>query len=110
MSSDAAKTKRILHIKVKNASPDATRLLTSMMKNTASLYRAFGDVRIRLLRNADDPAQFIQVVEYQADQGLELSRQKLASDPLTYNLLQTWRTFFPGAIEADVYEDVTEGL
>jgi hypothetical protein len=48
------------------------------------------------------------VIEYQADRALELNRQKLASEPMVQNYLHTWRTFFPGAVEIDVYEDVTE--
>ena len=79
-----------------------------MMKNAAPMVRAFGDVRIRLLRNVDDPTRFLQVVEYQADQVIEQSRQKLASDPVTQNIVQAWRALFPGAVEIDVYEDVTE--
>jgi hypothetical protein len=110
MPADAAKANRILHIQIRTPSADATKLLTSMMKNAAPLYQAFGDVRVRLLRNADDQAQFIQVIEYQADQALELSRQKLASDPTAHNFVHAWRSLFPGAIEVDVYEDVTESL
>jgi len=28
---------------------------------------------------------------------------------MVQNYLQAWRTLFPGAIEIDVYEDITEG-
>lgn len=110
MSNDAAKANRILHVKIRAPSPDAMKVLASMVKNAAPLYRAFGDVRVRLLQNADDQAQFIQVIEYQADQAVELTRQKLASDPITHNFVQAWRLLFPGAVEVDVYEDVTEAL
>ena len=108
MSTDAAKTNRILHVKIRTPSPDAMKVLASMMKNAAPLYRAFGDVRVRLLRNADNHAQFIQVIEYQVDQAVEQSRQKLSSDPITQNFVQAWRALFPGAVEVDVYEDVTD--
>jgi hypothetical protein len=108
MATEAAKTNRILHVKIRTPSPDAMKVLVSMMNNAAPLYRAFGDVRIRLLRNADNHAQFIQVIEYQVDQAVEMSRQKLSSDPITQNFLQAWRALFPGAVEVDVYEDVTE--
>ena len=108
MANDAAKAKRILHIKIKTPSADATTLLTTMMKNALPLYKAFGDAQVRLLRNADVQTQFLQVIEYQTDQTFELNRQKLASEPIMYNYLQAWRTLLPGAIEIDVYEDVTE--
>jgi hypothetical protein len=110
MSTVAAKANRILHIGVRTPSPDAAKLLASMMKNTAPLYKTFGDVRIRMLRNVDDQTQFLQVIEYQADQALELNRQKLASDPVTQNFVQAWRLLFPGAIKIDVYEDVTDDM
>jgi hypothetical protein len=104
----AAKAKRVLFLKVRTPSADAATLLVSMMNNAAPLYKAFGDAKIRLLRNADDPAQFLQVIEYQADPALELNRQKLASEPMMQTYLHTWRSLFPGAVEIDVYEDVTE--
>ena len=108
MPNDAANAHRILHVKIKTPSPDAAKLVATMMKNAAPMYRAFADVHIRLLRNVDDPTRFLQVVEYQAEQTIEQSRQKIASDPVTQNIVQAWRALFPGAIEVDVYEDVTD--
>jgi len=109
MASNGAKAKRILQVKIRIPSADTTSLLTATMKNALSMYSAFGDAQVRLLRNADDRNQFIQVIEYQMDKTIELNRQKFASDPMVQNYLQAWRTLFPGAIEIDVYEDITEG-
>jgi len=108
MADDTPKAKRILHVKVKTPSADATSLLMTMMKNALPLYKAFGEAHVRLLRNADDQTQFVQVIEYQTDQAIEFNRQKLASEPMMQNYLQAWRTLFPGAMEIDVYEDITE--
>jgi hypothetical protein len=108
MTNEAAKANRILYLKMRTPSADAATLLVSMMKNTLPMFKAFGDAKVRLLRNVDDQSQFLQVIEYQADRALELNRQKLASEPMVQNYLHTWRTFFPGAVEIDVYEDVTE--
>ena len=108
MTNDAPKAKRILHVKIRTPSADATTLLTTMMKNALPLYKTFGEAQVRLLRNADDRTQFVQVIEYQTDQAVEFNRQKLASEPIIQNYLQTWRTLFPGAMEVDVYEDITE--
>jgi hypothetical protein len=110
MPNEDAKANRTLHIKFTVPSPDAAKLLATMMKNVAPMYKAFGDARVRLLRNADDQTRFLQVIEYQADRALEQSRQKLASDPATHNFVQVWRSMFPGAVEVDVYEDVTDGV
>ena len=110
MANDAAKAKRILHVKIKTPSADATTMLTTIMKNALPMYQAFSDAQIRLLRNADNQTQFLQVIEYQTDQAFELNRQKLASDPIVHNYVQAWRTLFPGAIEIDVYEAITENV
>jgi len=107
---NGSKAKRILHIKIRTPSADATTLLTMMMKNALPLYKTFADAQVRLLRNADDQTQFLQVIEYETDRAFELNRQKLASEPMIHNYLQAWRTLFPGAIEVDVYEDVTENV
>ena len=109
MASEGAKAKRILQVKIRIPSADTTALLTATMKNALSMYSAFGDAQVRLLRNADDRNQFLQVIEYRMDETIELNRQKFASDPMVQNYLQAWRTLFPGTIEIDVYEDITEG-
>ena len=110
MANDDAKAARILHIKIKTPSAEATTLVTSMMKNALPLYKAFGDARVRLLRNVDNQTQFLQVIEYEADRAFEINRQKLASDPTVQNYLQACRALFPGAVEIDVYEDMTEDV
>lgn len=108
MADEADKTKRILTVRIRTPSPDASALLASMMKSALPLYQSFGDAKVRLLRNVDDKTQFLQVIEYQADQAFELNRHKLASDPTVQKYLQGWRALFPGAVEIDVYEDLTE--
>ena len=103
MESDLVKTKRVLHVKIRAASPDMARLAVAMMKNTFPLVEAFGDAHVRLLKNIDEPSVFLQVIEYETDEAFELNRHKLASDPT----LQAWRALFSGLIAIDVYEDVT---
>jgi len=110
MSNEQTKTNRILHLKIRTPSPDAAKVLASMVKSTIPLYESFGNVRIRLLRNADDQSQFVEVIEYRVDKGLELSRHKLASDPIAQNFVTAWHALFSEGIEVDVYEDVTEVL
>ena len=50
----------------------------------------------------------MQIVEYQTDEALELNRQRLASDPMMRSYMQGWRMLTAGAVEIDVYEDVTD--
>jgi len=108
MADDVPKTNRVLCVKLRTPSPNATALLVTMMKNAFPLYKAFGDAQVRLLRNVDDQTQFLQIIEYQTDHAFELNRQKLASDPVVQTYLQTCRSLFPGALEVDVYEDLTD--
>ena len=59
-----------------------------------------------LLRNADDPTKFIQVIEYETPESFELNRQSLASDARFQAYLQMWRAMLPGALEVDVYQEI----
>src|SRR5580704_13996697 len=97
---------RFLHIKFRAPAVDATQLLP-MMKAALPMLEAMG-ARVRLMRNADDPAQFVQIIEYQMDPAIEASREKVASDPMLRTYMQAWRSIFPGSVEMDVYEDVTD--
>jgi len=108
MADEVAKVRRTLLLRLKAPTPDAAKVLGSIMRSTAAMYNAFGDAKVRLLRNADDQTQFLQIIEFQADQAVERSRQKMASDPTMQNFLQAWRSMFPGAADAEVYEDVNE--
>jgi hypothetical protein len=108
MAEQSAKVKRTLLLRLKAPTPDAAKILGSMMQNTAAMYQTFGDAKVRLLRNADDQTQFLQIIEFQADVAVERSRQKMASDPTMQNFLQAWRVMFPGAADAEVYEEVGE--
>lgn len=107
MADQSEKMRRTLLLRLKAPTPDAAKMLGAMMQNTAAMYQAFGDAKVRLLRNADDQTQFLQIIEFEADQAVERSRQKMASDPAMQNFLQAWRLMFPGAADAEIYEDVS---
>jgi hypothetical protein len=106
MTNDAAKVRRTLHLKFKMPSADPAQLL-SMIKAAAPFYELLGGRRVHLLQNVDDPGQYIQVIEYETHEALEINRQRIASDARMQSYLQTWRTLLPGAVEVDVYQDVS---
>ena len=108
MTNGDAKVRRTLHLKFKLPSANPGQLL-SMIKAAAPFYELFGTTRVHLLQNVDDPGQYIQVIEYETPEALEINRQRIASDPRMQGYLQTWRTLLPGAIEVDVYQDVSAG-
>jgi hypothetical protein len=94
--------RRTLHFRFTITS--ASEQMVAMMKSAAPLYQMFGDATVRLLQNVDDPARFLQEIEYEAPEAMELNRQKLAGDPRVQAYLQAWRAMFPGAIEIDVFK------
>jgi len=105
MSNDDPKVRRVLQLRFMLPTTDATQLI-AMIKAATPFYQMFGSAEVRLLQNVDDPAKFIQVIEYEADEGWELNRQRIAGDARMQAYFQTWRTMFPGAVEIDVYAEV----
>jgi hypothetical protein len=104
MSGDP-KLRRTLHFKFTMPNADSAQI-AAMVKAAAPFYEMFGDMRVRLLQNVDDPAKFTHEIEYDAPEALELNRQKIASDLRMQAYLQAWRSVFPGAVEVDVYKEV----
>jgi len=93
--------RRTLHFKF--TLPAASEQMIAMIKSAAPLYQMFGDAQVRLLQNVDDPSRFLQEIEYDAPETLELNRQQLAADPRVQAYLQAWRAMFPGGVDIDVY-------
>jgi hypothetical protein len=108
MAKDAPTVRRILQLRMRAPTSDTTQLLP-FVKAAIPFYEAFGNTKVRLLRNVDDQAQLIQEIEYEAEATFELNRQKVASDPTIQGYIRTWRSLFPGAVEVDVFEDITDG-
>lgn len=107
MSDEDAKVRRTLHLKFTLPGAEPEHLL-AMMKAAAPFYQLFGNTNFRLLRNADDPTKYIQVIEYETHEAFEINRQSLASDLRFQTYIQGWRAMLPGALEVDVYQEVTE--
>ncbi|MGA2942521.1 MAG: hypothetical protein ABSE50_10850 [Xanthobacteraceae bacterium] len=105
MSNEDAKIRRTLHLRFTMPTADSGHFV-AMIKAAAPFYQMFGNARVRLLQNVDDPAKFIQEIEYEAHEDWEMSRKRLAGDLRMQTFLQTWRTMFPGALEVDVFQEV----
>lgn len=95
--------RRILHFRF--TLPDVSPEMLSMMKSTGPFFQMFGNAKVRLLRNVDDPKRFIQEIDYETPEAIEMNRQKIASDVTMQAYLQTWRAMFPGGIEIDVFDE-----
>lgn len=96
---------RVLQLRIRVLG-DAGQFI-ALMKSATPFYQVLGGKRLRFLHNVDDPAQFVVEIEYEAHAGLELNRQKVASDPMVRTFLQGWRAMLAGSAEVDVFEDVT---
>jgi hypothetical protein len=105
MSNESTTVRRTLHLSFTLPAANSEQL-AAMIKAAAPFYQMFGNAQARLLQNVDDPAKFIQVIEYEAHEEWELNRQRLASDVRMQTYLQAWRTMVPGAPEMDVYQEV----
>jgi len=105
MAEGGAKVVRTLHLRFTMPGADPAQL-SAMMKSAKPFWEFFGTMRMRLLQNVDDPGRFIQVIDYEADEAVELNRQRIAGDVRMQGFIQAWRSMLPGAIEIDVYEEV----
>jgi len=106
MSDGDAKVRRTLQLRFTMPAGDWTQLAT-MIKAAAPFYQMFGNAsQVRLLQNVDDPAKFVQLIEYESQGEWELTRQRIAGDVRMQTYLQAWRAMLPGAPEIDVYQEV----
>jgi hypothetical protein len=105
MAKESTKVRRTLHLKFTAPSADPKQLL-ALVQAAKPFYEFFGGKNVRLLQNVDDPARFIQIIEYETDASVEINRQKLASDARMQAALQMWRGVVSGAVDMDVYCDI----
>jgi hypothetical protein len=104
-SKNAGSVRRIVHIKFAFTGADPAHLRT-MLEAATPYLKMFGGTSVVLLQNVDDPARFIQVIEYETSEAIEINRQRLASNARLQTYLQAWRAMLPGGVEIDVYRDV----
>ncbi len=102
----SATVRRTLHLKFTAPSADPKHL-NNLIQAARPFYEFYGGKVVKLLQNVDDPARFVQVIEYETDAKLELNRQQLASDARWQTMLQMWRSATSGAVEMDIYSEVT---
>jgi hypothetical protein len=104
MANEARTVRRTVQFKFTLPAANSSHL-AALVKSAAPFFEAFGGRRVRLLQNVDDPARFVHEIEYDAPEFLELNRQRVAGDPRVQAYLQAWRSFVPGSIEIDVYQE-----
>jgi hypothetical protein len=96
---------RVVQLRFTLPTPDPSQFV-GLIKATAPYYELFGSKQVRVLQNVDNPAQFVQIIDYEVHESLETSRQQIAADPRLQAFLQAWRQMFPGSVEIDVFREV----
>ena len=105
MANDHPTVRRTLQFKFTLPSAEATHLL-ALLKAARPFHEAFGGRKFRLLQNVDDPARYVQEIEYETHEALEFNRQRFASDPRVQAYLTSWRAMLGGSVEIDVYQEI----
>ena len=105
MAKKERKVRRTLHLRFTLPSADPSQLLT-LVNASKPFYEMLGGTEVRLLQNVDDPGKFIQVIEYETPESMELNRARIAGDMRLQTYLQAWRAMLPGGVEIDVFKDV----
>jgi hypothetical protein len=105
MANKERKVRRVLHLRFTLPSADPSQLLT-LVNASKPFYEMLGGTEVRLLQNVDDPGKFIQVIEYETPESMEMNRSRIAGDMRMQTYLQAWRAMLPGGIEIDVFKDV----
>jgi hypothetical protein len=101
------KVRRVLQLKFTLPTADPTQFV-AFIKASEPYYELFGGKEVRLLQNVDQPAQFVQIVDYEINESFETNRQQIAGDPRLQMFLQAWRSMFPGTVEADIFREIVE--
>jgi hypothetical protein len=105
MAKKGRKVRRTLHLRFTLPSADPTQLL-ALVNASKPFYEMLGGTEVRLIQNVDDPGKFIQTIEYETPEDLEINRARIAGDMRLQGYLTMWRTMLPGGVEIDVFKDV----
>jgi hypothetical protein len=105
MAKQEGKVRRTLHLRFTLPSADASQLL-ALVNASKPFYEMLGGTEVRLIQNVDDPGKFIQTIEYETPEEMEINRARIAGDARMQGFLTAWRTMLPGGVEIDVFKEV----
>jgi hypothetical protein len=105
MADDPPKVRRTLQFRFTLPGANSEHIV-AMLRAAKPFYEVFGGGRPRLLQNVDDPSRFVQEIEYELHEVIEINRQRVASDSRVQAYLHTWRSMLPDGVQIDVYREV----
>jgi len=100
-------TKRILHLRLATQTGDHSEL-GAFLKKAIPYYESLPGVRIRLMRSADDPKRYIEVVEYETLATAEADDKRMETDSRMRALLAEWRELLDSDVIVERYDDITD--
>src|SRR5512142_1474756 len=81
--------------------------LVSFLHKAIAYYEEPGGITVRLLRDAEDPHAFIEIIEYETDASYAADQRRVDSDPVMIALLQEWRGLLAGPVDVQTLRDET---
>lgn len=102
-------TKRTLHLRFATQTGDH-HALGPFLKRALPIYEAPPGIRVRLLRSIEEPACYIEVIEYETLEAFQRDEQRLTDDTTMKSLIEEWRGLIGGDLVVETYEDITDEL
>ena len=89
--------------------PGGWAALEAFLAEAFAVYEAPGGITMRLLRDAEDPCAFVEVVEYETRQDHDRDQVRVDRDPVLRDLLARWRALLDGPPRVTRYAVVVPG-
>jgi hypothetical protein len=81
--------------------------LVSFLRTAIPFYEGPGGIRVRLLRDVEDPNAFIEDITYEDEAAYAADQHRVESDPVMIARLEEWRGLLAGAVEVQTLREVT---
>ena len=92
-----------LHLRIR-VPPERRRAFDAFLAEAAAYYESPGGIRIRLLENRSDPADLLEIVEYESMEVFDADQRRVENDPVMRGYLARWRALLDGPPVVEVYE------
>jgi quinol monooxygenase YgiN len=90
--------------------PDGGRpALEAFLAEARPFYESPGGIRVRLRWDRDDPARFLEIMEYADESAYLADQERVESDPTMRAWLTRWHALLAGPVDVSVWDDVPVG-
>lgn len=81
--------------------------LTRTLKQAVPYYKQPGGIRVRLLNSIDQPDDYIEMIEYETEEGYLRDQQRVSRDAKMRELIDQWHLALSGQVSAKPYFDLS---